>query len=163
MNAESKTALLVEEAKKELDKKEFETEILDLRNYSLQFCKGTGIETYNEDMQTIFRKVQEAQAYIFAFPVYNFSFSGVAKNFIDIFSYAMDSKVCALMQNSGGERSFLLGIAELSMILKMHNNIDVINEVVHSSQGDFDGTVLVQEKVKEKLVAMADAMEKKLL
>ena len=152
LNKDSKTSIVcskaLESAKKQ---KDMEVEILDLRDYDLQFCNWGKIETYNKDMQKIKQKVEDADCYILCYPIYNYSFSWVLKNFIDIFSHYMDSKDCSFITNSYSVRSFSDGYSELTKILWLHNNIQVILPMVHCYNDCFEYDKLMDEKVMEKI------------
>jgi multimeric flavodoxin WrbA len=151
LNKNSKTNITSREAFNIWIKKWLDIEFLDLRDYNLEMCNWEKIEMYNNDMNTIKDKVQAADAYILAYPVYNYSLSWVCKNFIDIFSYYMNSKKCWIIHNSYSERSFSDGMGELFKILWLHDNVDIVLPVVHSCNNDFDGNNLTCTKVIEKI------------
>jgi len=57
---------------------------IDLRNIKMELCDARSLEQYSDDLQKVFAKLQEQEAVIFGMPVYQYTMSGVLKNFIDI-------------------------------------------------------------------------------
>ena len=170
LSKDSKTSIVTKEAVKKLEKKGVEVEVIDLREVSIPFCDGRKLEKYSKEVQEIYSKIEMANGYILSYPVYNYSFSGSLKNFIDIFSYAMDSKVTGIINNSASVRSWNHGAGELMKILAMHNNITTIQPIVHSSREDFDEKGLLENsRVLEKIDDMIERlllsieMEKKII
>lgn len=154
LNKNSKTNIAARETFKIWKEQWVDLEFLDLRDYDLQMCNWTKIETYNSDMNIIKDKVEAADAYILAYPVYNYSLSGVCKNFIDIFSYYMNGKKCWIIHNSYSERSFSDGSWELFKILGLHDNIDIVLPMIHTCNADFEDDTLKWEKAIEKIHAL---------
>jgi multimeric flavodoxin WrbA len=126
-------------------------EVLDLRRYDIQMCNWKKIEEYNNDMNLIKEKVESADFYVLAYPIYNYSFSWVCKNFIDIFSYYMDSKKCGIIQNSYSARSFSDWYGELAKILWLHNNVSLTLPMIHTCNEDFEWNELIWGKSIEKM------------
>lgn len=152
LNKDSKTRIIAQEAFSIADKVSWlDVEFLDLKDYQIEFCNWKKIEEYNSDMNKIKEIVELADYYILAYPVYNYSFSWVCKNFIDIFSYYMDSKPCVIIQNSYSIRSFSDWYWELAKVLGLHNNIKIILPMVHSFNDDFKLDKIINIKVIEKL------------
>lgn len=156
----SKTAIVAQKAYEIAKNKWLEVEILDLREYKLELCNWEKIENYNSDMNIIKDKVENSDLYILAYPIHNYSFSWVCKNFIDIFSYYMDSKKCSIIQNSYSVRSFSDWYSEVTKTLWLHNNIDIILPLVHSHNEDFESDKLVWKKSIEKIDKMIDNLIK---
>ena len=159
LSKDSRTAILVEETVKELERRQLDCETLDLRNLDLQFCDGRSLQEYNQDMQNAYKKIEQAEAFIFGMPVYCFSVSGPLKNFIDITSGAMENKIAGILCNAGGNRSYMAS-AELSKILAYESNVTVVQPAVYSSYEDYDDDGLAGEKVKSKITDMVNALER---
>ena len=66
-----------------------EVEIIYLRDYNLEFCKGclvckkTGKCPIHDDVESIAEKVKEAEVLVFATPIYYYCISGQLKTFLD--------------------------------------------------------------------------------
>lgn len=159
LSKDSRTAILVRETIKELERRHLENETLDLRDLDLQFCDGRSLQEYNEDMQNAYKKLEQAEAFIFGMPVYCFSVSGALKNFIDITSGAMENKIAGILCNAGGNRSYMAS-ADLSKILAYESHVTVVQPTVYSSYEDYDDSELSGEKVKSKIADMVSALER---
>ena len=160
LNKDSKTSIVAKKTHKIATKKWFNVELLDLRNYNLELCSWKKIEEYNQDMNKIKDKVEQADLYILAYPIYNYSFSWVCKNFIDIFSHFMDDKKCSIIQNSYSVRSFSDWYSEVSKTLWLHNNVDIVLPIIHTYHEDFESQNLVWEKAIEKIEKMLENLVK---
>jgi NAD(P)H-dependent FMN reductase len=152
LNKESKTAIVAKKAENIANNTPWiEVKYLDLREYDLQMCNWSKIEDYNADMNKIKDMVEEVDMYILAYPIYNYSFSWVCKNFIDVYSNFMNGKKLSIIQNSYSVRSFSDWFAELSKILSLHDNIEIVLPMVHSYFEDFDWNEVKNSKIIEKL------------
>lgn len=156
LHPESKTAIAAKTLLEEAHNLGIEAELLDLRDYDVELCDGRKIEDYNASMQQIHAKVLGVDAYVLAYPVYNYSFSGACKNFIDIFSHDMQGKKCGVMHNSYSVRSFADGYAELSKVLGLHDNVQMILPVVHTTHEDFSQGKIVNPKVIDKMKGLLE-------
>lgn len=58
-------------------------ELLDLRDYRVEFVDGRRLEMYDTPTQEVVRRIGEAAAVILATPVYRGSYSGALKNLLD--------------------------------------------------------------------------------
>lgn len=59
------------------------TELLDLRDYAVEFVDGRPPELYNTSTREIVRKIEESDGVIFATPVYRGTYTGALKNLLD--------------------------------------------------------------------------------
>lgn len=100
---------------------QFDTEVVDLREYPLPFIDEAISPRYNPERQpapevkTWLDKVAEFDGYIVITPEYNRSTSAVLKNAIDLLAYEMEDKPVALVAHgsSGGGQA----VANLRMAL----------------------------------------------
>ena len=58
-----------------LHSKNYEIEIIDLREKHLEFCDGRELTAYNSNLQEIYQKLKTADIIIFGFPVYHYGVS----------------------------------------------------------------------------------------
>ena len=161
LNPESKTSLLINEASRELTRRNITHEIIDLRDLDNQFCDGLALSEYNDDMQQAFAKMDKAQGYIWGMPVYCFSVSGPLKNFIDITAGAMENKSSATICNAGGNRSYM-ALGDLSRILAFEARVVTVQPAVYTSYEDFTDGKLTNPAIGERLAIMIDALLKQL-
>ena len=155
-----KTMVVAKEAKKILSKrKNVKVEILDLRDYKILMCDEREFSKYPKDMQKIYKKLEKADGYIFAYPIYNYCFSGSFKNFLDLYTKPMTNKPYGVLNHSGGIRSWNQGIGELMKVLSLYTNMKMTQPAVHSWSGSFkDG------KIEDKdLLSLIEEMTKNLV
>lgn len=101
---------LYEEAKKMAD---FETELLDLRDYALPFFNepvspSMAKSDYTDEMVARWaKKIAEADAYIIVTPEYNHGYPAVLKNAIDHLYYEWNNKPIGFLSygSAGGART----------------------------------------------------------
>lgn len=58
-------------------------ELIDLRDYRIEFVDGRPFEMYDATTQEIVRRIGEADGVIFATPVYRGTYTGALKNLLD--------------------------------------------------------------------------------
>jgi FAD reductase [NAD(P)H] len=82
----AKTSVLVKTILDEVKVRhpEVSCELLDLRDYDLQFCDGRKIDQYNEDTRKVIEKVSQADFYLIGTPVFNSSIPAPLKNLLDL-------------------------------------------------------------------------------
>lgn len=107
----AKTASVVhhvlEEAKK-IDS-EINTELLDLKQYEVEFCDGKPLTEYNNDTQKVIDMIVSADCYIIGTPIFQASLSGVLKNLLDLVPVtALRGKVIGFIATGGTYQHFLV-------------------------------------------------------
>ncbi len=107
LNPNSRTAILIDTVAEHLDKRGIPNQILDLRQYQIPFCDGRPLDEYPEPVPEIRKLLDQAEMAIIGFPIYMYSFSGVIKNFLDIFHRSFQNKICGVAINAGGSNSYL--------------------------------------------------------
>ncbi|MFQ5603447.1 MAG: NADPH-dependent FMN reductase [bacterium] len=80
------------------------TQLLDLKEYDLNFCDGRDDQsTYPPDVKKLRETVARAQGLILGTPEYHGSFSGVLKNALDLMGFEeFEGKMIGLVGVSGG-------------------------------------------------------------
>ena len=81
-----------------------DVELIDLRDYGLEFCDGSGNrENVSEDLMRLRGIVKRSQGVIWGTPEYHGSFSGVLKNALDLMSFdEFAGKMIGLVGVAGG-------------------------------------------------------------
>ena len=80
-----------------------QTQLIDLRDYDLVFCRGHDESAFSEDVFRLQRDVTQAQGIILGTPEYHGSFSGVLKNALDLMGFTeFEGKMLGLVGVSGG-------------------------------------------------------------
>lgn len=90
-----------------------EAQVLELRDYDLEFCDGRAPGTYGKSTLSAFRVLDDADAYIFASPIYRGTYTGALKNFLDLIPNGQDGwdplrgKTVGLIATGGSLRHFM--------------------------------------------------------
>ncbi len=106
-----KPALLVNAVLNEVKKQDMniEMDLLDLREYDMQFSDGRVPERYNKDTQEIIRKMLDADFYLIGTPVFNGSIPAPLKNLFDLLPPAtLRNKVMGFVAVGGTYQHYLM-------------------------------------------------------
>ncbi|MCP1122319.1 NADH-dependent FMN reductase [Bacillus sp. AFS018417] len=88
---------------------EIEVELLDLKDYNVQFCDGRDPSTYNEDTKKVIDMVSSADFYIIGTPIFQGSLTGALKNLFDlIHPQALRHKVMGFIATGGTYQHYLV-------------------------------------------------------
>src|SRR5690606_11078067 len=75
-----------------------DTELIDLRDYDIEFVVGLPLASYNEDTWNVVQKILSADFLVFGTPIYQASLSGALKNLLDhLPEYAFRNKVTGMV------------------------------------------------------------------
>lgn len=84
-------------------------EMLDMKDYDVQFCDGRDPMTYTGDTKKVIDKVMEADFYVIGTPVFQASIPGVLKNLFDLVPVsALYQKVMGFVANGGTYQHYLM-------------------------------------------------------
>ncbi len=155
----SRTALVVQRGSEVFNKLGIKNEIIDLRDFELPFCDGRSTIEYGQVVVDLYRKLENAKAYVIASPVYAYTYSGVVKNFIDIFGGAMKGKFSGVIYNASGANSYLAA-GELVKIMAYDFNHTVVMPTVYTHKRQFVDGKLQSEYVENKLNQMIASLLK---
>lgn len=138
--------------------KGIEVGYFDLRDYEMQFCDGRKLEEYNSDLNEIYKKVEVVEAVIFGMPVYQYSMSGVLKNFLDICGGSLKGKHIGVIVNSGGPNCYMASRDILDCLYYEYGTTN-ISPTPYSWFMDFKDGELVNEKTLSKLDELVEKIE----
>ena len=159
LNPQSKTSIILDETTKVLKDKNISHETIDLRKINLEFCDGRDLEKYNRDLQSAYKSMEEAKAYIIGMPVYCYSVSGPLKNFLDITCGSMENKHAGIVCNAGGIMSYLAS-SDLMKILSYEVHVLTVQPTVYAYGSDFKDGKITNEKVFGKIDDMVSRLLK---
>jgi MsuE subfamily FMN reductase len=136
-----------------------ETEVLELRDFNLEFCDGRSPDQYNSDTRRALALVEEADAYLVATPIYRASYTGALKNFFDLVpndpggSDPLRGKVVGLLATGGSDHHYLSLEHELRPLFGFFGAY-VPARVVYASARDFDEQKQAQGRLLEELTQL---------
>lgn len=136
-----------------------EIEVLELRDFALEFCDGRDPQNYNSDTRRALALVEEADAYLVATPVYRGSYTGALKNFFDLVPNdprgrdPLRGKVVGLLATGGSDHHYLVLEHELRPLFGFFGAV-VPARAIYASARDFDAQKQVQGRVREELAQL---------
>jgi FAD reductase [NAD(P)H] len=107
----AKTSIVVQKVLKEVKKHHpnVEIELLDLREYDVQFCDGRNPSTYTGDTKKVLDSIQSADFYIIGTPIFQGSLSGPLKNLFDLINPKdIRNKVMGFVATGGTYQHYLV-------------------------------------------------------
>lgn len=150
----SKTNAILVEIKKYIEAidSNLDMEIVSFANYEHQIVDGRPFENYNEGMQELVTKLEQAEGYIFATPIFQGSIPGVLKNAFDFLNpKALRYKPVSIVANGGTYQHHLVVENQFKPILDYFRAL-VTPNYVYTHSGHFDDqNVIIDPNVHERL------------
>lgn len=153
LNRESKSRALARFLQQSAQLQEISCCFVDLQETTLPFCDG-GPSYSHPSVIDLQKKVVNAKAILIATPIYNYTVSAAAKNFIELMGTSLCDKTLAVVCTVGSSTSYLApGNFLLSCLFDFRCHI--VPKIVFADPSHFDekGT-LQNDKVKERLQAL---------
>ena len=107
----SKTKTVIQKLLEEVKNNypEIEVELLDLKDYNIQFCDGRDPSTYTGDTKKVIDLVSSADFYIIGTPIFQGSLTGALKNLFDLVPpKVFRSKVIGFAATGGTYQHYLV-------------------------------------------------------
>ncbi len=133
-----------------------ETEVLELRDYALEFCDGRSPASYNSDTRRALALVEEADAYLVATPIYRGSYTGALKNFFDLVPNdpkgqdPLRGKVVGLLATGGSDHHYLILEHQLRPLFGFFGAYTPAR-AIYAVPKDFDAQKQPQGRLAEEL------------
>ncbi len=136
------------------------TELIDLREYDIEFAAGLPLSAYNEDTWNVVKKIQAADFLVFGTPIYQASLSGALKNLLDhLPEYAFRNKVTGMVATGWTNRHFLVLEYHLGSILSYFKGlIPTGNVFIHNEAYDIESDELIDDRIYERIGQLAEEM-----
>lgn len=160
----TKTAIIVNKVMNEIKRLDasIETELLDMKQYDVQFCDGRNPLEYTGDTAKVIEKVTEADMVVIGTPVFQGSITGVLKNLFDLLpTTVLRNKVVGLVATGGTYQHYLVIETQLRPIIGyFHAFVAPGHIYVHNGQFNekneiFDMDILRRiEQLAEEMVSM---------
>lgn len=107
----SKTAIAVQAVLDAVQREypEVSAELLDMKDYDVQFCDGRDPATYTGDTRAVLDRIADADFYIIGTPVFQASITGVLKNLFDLVPVSsLYQKVMGFVATGGTYQHYLM-------------------------------------------------------
>lgn len=153
-----KTASLVRTVLKEIQEKDtlVETELLDLREFQIEFCNGRPLEAYNHDTQKVIEKISKADGFIIGTPIFQASLTGALKNLLDLISpTVLRGKVIGFVATGGTYQHFLVIENQLKPIAGYFKAY-VVPEFVYAHREHFNkNNEIIEPEIRDRIQRFA--------
>lgn len=130
-------------------------EVINIRDYDVQFCNAQESHKYEGDTQKIIGKIVEADALIIGTPMYRGSYTGILKNIFDIIpNDALIGKPIGLIATGGSDHHFLAIEHELKPLLGFFLAYPLPG-AVYANNTHYSDSSLIDAGILERLQKLA--------
>lgn len=152
LSSDSRSRVMAEYIADQLKEKNPETELIDLKNYTLSVCDGD--KSYNDPIVKQLKiKISQAQGIIIATPVYNFNVNAALKNLVELTGKAWNDKIVGFICSAGGNNSYM-AVMGLANSLMLDFRCVIIPRFVYSS----DGSESLNDSIKKRLDVLSSEL-----
>ncbi|GIO21909.1 NADPH-dependent FMN reductase [Oceanobacillus sp. J11TS1] len=136
------------------------TELIDLRDYEIDFFYGAPLADYSEDTWNVVQKILSADFLVLGTPIYQASISGALKNLLDhLPEYAFKHKVTGMVATGWSNKHFLVMEYHLRSILSYFKGlVPAENVFVHNRAFNIDSDEIIDDRVLERMQTLAKEM-----
>ncbi|HLR80421.1 MAG TPA: NADPH-dependent FMN reductase [Bacillota bacterium] len=134
-------------------------ELIDLRDYDVEFAIGQPLAYYNNDTWDVVSKVLDADFLVFGTPIYQASMTGALKNLFDhLPMHAFSSKVTGIVATAGSEKHYLVSEYQLKSILTYLKGFVPVNNVFIHNDSFNENDKIVDDDVHRRIQKLAEEM-----
>ncbi|AXI09870.1 NADH-dependent FMN reductase [Oceanobacillus zhaokaii] len=136
------------------------TELIDLREYQVEFSVGQPIALYNDDTMNVVKKIMSADFLVFGTPIYQASISGALKNLLDLLpENAFKYKVTGIIATGWTNKHFLVPEYQLKPVLSYFKGlIPTGNVYIHNNSFNEESDEIINQEVSERIERLAEEM-----
>jgi NAD(P)H-dependent FMN reductase len=140
--------------------RDLQTELVDMRDYEIEFATGQPLVAYNEDTWNVVQKITSADFLVFGTPIYQASISGALKNLFDLLpEYAFKGKVTGMIATGWTSKHFLVMEYHLRSILSYFKGlVPTENVFVDNKAFDIESSELTDSRTIERIHKLAQEM-----
>jgi FMN reductase len=106
LNAHSRSRVLAREAAAVLKDAGTEVDFIDLQESQLPFAGAPG-SWDAPDVEKLNSRLEAAQGFLFAVPIYTYDVNAAAKNLVELCGGALEGKVAGFACSAGGQASYM--------------------------------------------------------
>jgi len=136
------------------------TELIDLREYEIEFADGSALADYNADTWHVVNRMLTADFLVFGTPIYQASISGALKNLLDLLpENAFKHKVTGIVATGWSEKHFLVTEYHLKPILTYFKGLAPVGNVfIQNHSFNQDSDEIVNKTASERIQELAEEM-----
>ncbi|RFU69834.1 NADPH-dependent FMN reductase [Bacillus sp. V59.32b] len=157
----AKTAKMVNEVLIRAKQKDpdLDIELIDLRDYQIEFVVGKPLESYNDDTKNVIEKIVGADFFVIGTPVYQASITGALKNLFDhLPTTVFESKVVGYVSTAGSNHHSLVAENQLRPILSFFKALVASKNVFVSNDSFNSENEIINVDVDRRLSELADEL-----
>jgi len=144
-------------------------ELIDLKDYEVEFVKGVPLSYYNEDTRKVVDIIQCADFLVVGTPIYQASIPGVLKNVLDHLPIdSLKSKVAGIIATGGTDKHYLVMEYHLKPILTyLKGTVPVGNVFIQNDCYDEENEIkdidvkLRIKKLAEEMILLQKGLQEK--
>ncbi|MGE9291903.1 MAG: NADPH-dependent FMN reductase [Puniceicoccales bacterium] len=155
LREKSRSRVMAELARQDLEDGGAEVDWLDLSSHPLPFCDG-GAAYGDARVEPVAAKVREADGILLAGPIYNYDFNAAAKNLVEMTgSGCWAGKVVGFIAAAGGSSSYM-SVLPLANSLMIDFRCVIIPRFVYTDGAAFgESGELVNPEVRDRIRRLA--------
>ncbi|MFD1039312.1 NADPH-dependent FMN reductase [Virgibacillus byunsanensis] len=137
-----------------------QTELIDLREYEVEFAVGAPLADYNEDTWNVVNKILSADFLVFGTPIYQASITGALKNLLDHFpENAFKYKVTGMVATGWSDKHFLVPEYQLKPVLSYFKGlVPTGNVFIHNDSFNEESEEIIDRNVADRIQKLAEEM-----
>ncbi len=137
-----------------------QTELIDLRDYEIEFTVGAPLADYNDDTWEVVNKMMSADFLVFGTPIYQASISGALKNLLDLLpENAFKYKVTGIVATGWSDRHFLVPEYQLKPVLSYFKGlIPTGNVYIQNDAFNEESEEITDPNVADRIQKLAEEM-----
>lgn len=135
-------------------------ELIDLRDYEVELCRGEPLSYYNEDTWKVVKEILSADFLLFGTPIYQASISGVLKNLLDFIpENGFKNKVTGIIATGWSDKHFLVPEYQLKPVISyLKGLVPSANVFIPNNSFDMETNEINDPNVSKRIHSLADEM-----
>jgi len=154
LNPNSNSQILAQQAQQQLQARDQDVHLLDLRQLTLPICDGRSAYTHPE-LPQLNKTVSNAKGIIVATPIYNYDVNANIKNFLELTGDSWNEKVVGFLCAAGGQGSYM-AVMPFANSLMLDFRCFILPRFVYATASAFEDAQLVDTKIQSRLTEFVD-------
>jgi len=153
LNPRSRSRILARHAFATLQSQGINADWIDLQENPLPFCDG-GASYGKPEVVAMVERINRADGFIVALPVYNFSGNAAFKNLVELSGKGWEDKVVGFLSTAGGHSSYMSIMAVADGLMLDFRTV-IVPRYVYAVGADFADGQITSEKVRTRTEQLA--------
>lgn len=153
LSPHSRSRILAESARAELQAQGAEAELLDIAQLQLPFCNASSCYAH-PDVHHCAARIKAASAILLATPIYNYDVNSAAKNLVELTGRAWQGKVVGFLASAGGQGSYM-SLVGLGNSLMLDFRCVIIPRFVFATEKAVSDNQIVDPEIARRIRQLA--------